>query len=141
MSQERPPPPLPKVSPQKTMAGGIPAVISSMKHVFSEAGIVRGTGTLLKLNQKAGFDCPGCAWPDPDQHRSMTEFCENGAKAIAEEATQKRVSPDFFSRTSISELANQSDYWIGKQGRLTHPMIKKPGSDFYEEISWEDAFD
>lgn len=131
----------PQISAQKKLAGGIPAVVSSLKHTFTEAGVIRGTKTLLNLNQATGFDCPGCAWPDPDKQRSMTEFCENGAKAVAEEATLKRVSPKFFAAHSIAHLSEQSDYWIGKQGRLTHPMVKKAGSSHYEPISWDEAFD
>jgi hypothetical protein len=105
----------------KEAAGGVPAVLSSMKHAYSEMGAVRGTKTMLRLNQKNGFDCPGCAWPDPDGHRSHAEFCENGAKAVAEEATTKRITPEFFAQWSVQQLAEQSDFWLGKQGRLTHP--------------------
>ncbi|MCL4155995.1 UNVERIFIED_CONTAM: hypothetical protein GTU68_014816, partial [Idotea baltica] len=93
------------------------------------------------MNQMTGFDCPGCAWPDPDDKRSLlAEYCENGAKAFAEEATTKRVDPDFFARYSVKELSQGTDLWIGKQGRLTHPMILKPGNTHYEPISWDDAF-
>ncbi len=124
---------------RKKSAGGAPAVLSSMKHILSEMSLVRGTKTLLKVNQSDGFDCPGCAWPDPDE-RSMTEFCENGAKAIAEEATQKRVGSEFFSRYSLAELSQHSDFWLGKQGRLTMPMVLKENASHYEAISWDDAF-
>ncbi|HEX8236188.1 MAG TPA: FdhF/YdeP family oxidoreductase [Abditibacteriaceae bacterium] len=124
----------------KQAAGGVPAVISSMKHAYNEMGVVRGTKTMLRLNQKNGFDCPGCAWPDPDGHRSHTEFCENGAKAVAEEATTKRITPEFFAQWSVQELAEQSDFWLGKQGRLTHPMILRPSSTHYEPIGWDEAF-
>jgi molybdopterin-dependent oxidoreductase alpha subunit len=127
-------------SPQKTVAGGVPAILSSLEHTFGEIGFIRGARSLLHLNQKTGFDCPGCAWPDPDKHRSITEFCENGAKAVAEEATRFRITPQFFSAHSIAELSLKSDYWLGKQGRLTHPMIKRPQSSHYEPISWENAF-
>ena len=130
----------PSISQPKQVAGGIPAVLSSFNHVFPEAGVIRGTQTLLHLNQKDGFDCPGCAWPDPDDRRSMVEFCENGAKAVAEEATKKRVTPEFFAARSIAEISRMSDYLIGKEGRLTHPMIKRPGDTHYREISWADAF-
>jgi molybdopterin-dependent oxidoreductase alpha subunit len=121
-------------------AGGVPAIVNSLKHAIGEAGLVRGTRELLLLNQKHGFDCPGCAWPDPDDKRELTEFCENGAKAVAEEATTKRTTPEFFAAHSVSELASWSDYDIGKAGRLTHPMWLRPGATHYEEISWEDAF-
>jgi molybdopterin-dependent oxidoreductase alpha subunit len=121
-------------------AGGVPAVLSSMKHLYAEAGAVRGAKTILRLNQKGGIDCPGCAWPDPDGHRSPTEFCENGAKAIAEEATLQRVTPEFFAKHSVAELAQQSDYWLGKQGRITHPMLLREGATHYESVSWDEAF-
>jgi len=124
----------------KNAAGGIPAVVSSMRHAWGEAGVVRGTKVLLKLNQKGGFDCPGCAWPDPDGHRSRTEFCENGAKAVAEEATAARVTPKFFAQYTLSELAQQSDFWLGKRGRITHPMVLRASSTRYEPISWDEAF-
>jgi len=81
-----------KIEAPKTIAAGIPAIEKSMEFAWTEAGLVRGTVSLLKLNQKDGFDCPGCAWPDPD-HRSITEFCENGAKAVAEETTTERATP------------------------------------------------
>src|SRR5438270_7136453 len=104
------------------VAGGVPAVVSSIKHALGEAGLVRGTRLLARLNQFEGYDCPGCAWPDPDDRRGTFEFCENGAKAIAEEGTRARVTPEFFARHSVDELSRQSDLWLGKQGRLTHPM-------------------
>jgi molybdopterin-dependent oxidoreductase alpha subunit len=125
--------------PQVT-AGGIPAITNALRHAIGEAGVVNGIKLLRDLNQFAGFDCPGCAWPDPDTHRSVTEFCENGAKAVAEEGTLKRVTPDFFRQWSVSELSRQSDHWLGKAGRLTHPMLLRPGASHYEPISWEDAF-
>jgi len=125
--------------PQVT-AGGIPSITSALQHAIGEAGVVRGTKLLRDLNQFAGFDCPGCAWPDPDTHRSMAEFCENGAKAVAEEGTLKRVTPDFFRQWSVAELSRQSDHWLGKAGRLTHPMVLRAGASHYEPITWEDAF-
>ncbi len=129
-----------KISPQQTVAGGVSAILSSAKHVFKEMGVQRGTRTLLRVNQMGGFDCQGCAWPDPDDERSATEFCENGAKAIAEEATTKKVTPQFFARHSVSELAKQGDFWLGKQGRLTSPMLLKENAEHYEPLSWEQAF-
>jgi molybdopterin-dependent oxidoreductase alpha subunit len=128
-----------QISSQKTVAGGSSAILSSAKHVFKEMGMLKGTQTLLRVNQKDGFDCQGCAWPDPEE-RSATEFCENGAKAISEEATNKKVTPQFFADHSISELALKSDFWLGKQGRLTSPMLLKENSTHYEAISWEKAF-
>jgi molybdopterin-dependent oxidoreductase alpha subunit len=95
---------------------------------------------LSRLNQFDGIDCPGCAWPDPDHHRALNEYCENGVKAVAEEATSKRCTPDFFRSWSVSDLSRQSDYWLGHQGRLTHPMVLRTGSDHYERISWDNAF-
>ncbi|MCK0157189.1 FdhF/YdeP family oxidoreductase [Cellulophaga sp. F20128] len=128
-------------SEPKKVAAGIPAVISSAKHVFSEMGIARGLKALANLNQKDGIDCPGCAWPDPDDERSaIAEYCENGAKAIAEEATTKKLTPDFFTKNSIVELSNLSDYEIGKKGRIAQPMYVPKGGTHYKEISWEDAF-
>lgn len=130
----------PIVTKQKTVAGGIPAIVSSMKFVLGEAGVIRGTRELFHINQKKGFDCPGCAWPDPDGHRSATEFCENGAKAVAEEGTTLRADIDFFKVHSVKELASWSDYHIGKAGRLTHPMVLNEGGTHYEPISWQGAF-
>ncbi|HEX8550395.1 MAG TPA: FdhF/YdeP family oxidoreductase [Abditibacteriaceae bacterium] len=129
-----------EVHPPKTVAGGIPAVASSLKHLMKETGVVRGAKAVRRLNQKGGFDCPGCAWPDPDGHRSHSEYCENGAKAVAEEATTKRVGPEFFARYSLDELAQQSDYWLGKAGRLTHPMLLREGASHYEAVGWDEAF-
>jgi molybdopterin-dependent oxidoreductase alpha subunit len=122
------------------VAGGIPAIVSSLQHALGQAGVMRGTRELLLLNQKHGFDCPGCAWPDPDDKREMTEFCENGAKAVAEEATTRRTPPEFFAAHSVAELAAWSDYEIGKAGRLTHPMWLRPGATHYEAIDWSDAY-
>jgi molybdopterin-dependent oxidoreductase alpha subunit len=122
------------------IAGGIPAIISTAKATWPDMGIVRGTRTLLKLNQVGGVDCPGCAWPEPDAKRSHFEFCENGAKHVAEEATTKRVTPEFFSQWSVADLSVQSDYWLGKQGRITHPMTLRNGATHYEAVSWDEAF-
>ncbi|MBL8207956.1 MAG: FdhF/YdeP family oxidoreductase [Blastocatellia bacterium] len=122
-------------------AGGIPAVISSLKHAFGEMGVVRSFSTLNQMNQKGGFDCMSCAWPDPDGERShLGEYCENGAKAVADEATTKKVTPEFFAQHSIAELSQQSDFWLNKQGRLTHPMVLKQGASHYEPIAWDEAF-
>ncbi len=130
-----------KLSKPRQVAAGIPAILSSIRHVFGAMGIGRGVKTLSKLNQQDGFDCPGCAWPDPDDERSrLGEYCENGVKAIAEEATNKKLDALFFAQHSIASLSTLSDYEIGKKGRIAQPMYVKPGSDFYEEISWENAF-
>ncbi|MDP0490993.1 MAG: FdhF/YdeP family oxidoreductase [Verrucomicrobiota bacterium JB023] len=130
----------PQVKKPKTHAAGPAAVASSLNHVMRTAGPVRGTKALLDLNQKNGFDCPSCAWPDPDDHRAPAEFCENGAKAIASEATQRKVDPAFFARYSIDELQQESDYWHDQQGRLTDPMILREGATHYEPIAWDEAF-
>ena len=122
------------------MAAGIPAVTSSMKHGIQNMGLARSVKTLTMVNQKAGFDCPGCAWPDPE-HRTQFEFCENGAKAVADEATKARVTPEFFSKHSVDELAEKSDMWLNKQGRLTQPMHLKKGTSHYTPISWADALE
>ena len=112
-----------KLGSPKTVAVGLPAVLSSAKHIFGAMNVVRGTKALLTMNQKDGFDCPSCAWPDPDQKRSVAEFCENGAKALADEATTHTASPVLFQRYSVEELAQKSDHWLGQQGRLTQPML------------------
>ena len=129
------------VRPYHHPAAGFGAIKSTMLHTVHEMGAVRGTLTLLKLNQVGGFDCPGCAWPEPGAgHRSHAEFCENGAKAVAAEATTRRVTPEFFREWPVSRLLEQSDYWLESQGRLTHPMHRPPGATHYKPISWDDAF-
>ena len=128
------------VGSPKTAATGFPAVVSSLAHAWSVAGVGRGTRALLTLNQYGGVDCTSCAWPDPDDHRETAEFCENGAKAIAWEADSRRIGAAFFAKYSIDELGQQTDYWHGQQGRLTEPMVLKPGSRHYEPISWDDAY-
>ncbi|SVA21150.1 uncharacterized protein METZ01_LOCUS74004, partial [marine metagenome] len=131
----------PNISSPKQVAAGIPAVISTMFHGLSRMGVVKSISNLSKVNRFDGFDCPGCAWPDPDDHRTQFEFCENGAKAVADEGTRKRASPDFWSRWTVSQLSRKSDRWLNSQGRLTHPMILRPDSVNYEEIAWEEAFE
>ncbi|NCG01487.1 MAG: hypothetical protein GWP25_06820, partial [Euryarchaeota archaeon] len=124
----------------KKLAAGIPAAVSSMKHGVTKMGLVKTVKTLTMVNQQDGFDCPGCAWPDPE-HRTTFEFCENGAKAVADEAMKARVTPDFFSKHSIHSLAKRSDYWLNKQGRISHPVVLEEGESHYKEISWDDALD
>ena len=131
----------PKLSPPKNSAAGIPAVVSTMKYGLTNMGVINSISKLSKVNDFHGFDCPGCAWPDPDDHRSFAEFCENGAKAVSDEATKSRVDSDFWSKWSISELSQKSDFWLNSQGRLTEPMIIHQDSNYYQPISWEDAFD
>jgi molybdopterin-dependent oxidoreductase alpha subunit len=133
-------PALVHIEPPGKVAGGIPSIIATAKSTWSEMGVVRGVRTLLKLNQKTGFDCPGCAWPEPDDDRSYAEFCENGVKHVADEATTKRVTPEFFEKWSVADLSYQSDHWLGKQGRITHPMVLRKGATHYEAISWNQAF-
>ncbi|WP_430333220.1 FdhF/YdeP family oxidoreductase [Rhodococcus sp. ACT016] len=128
------------VSHAKDYAAGVPAVLVSMERAIEQMGIARTARTLTRLNQRHGFDCPGCAWPETPGHRKPAEFCENGAKAVAEEATLRTVTPEFFAAHPISELAGRTDFWLGQQGRLTHPMVVHPGSDHYEPIAWDDAY-
>lgn len=130
-----------QIKPLAKSAGGVRAIVSAAKSAWSEMGPVRGLRTLLKLNQHQGYDCPGCAWPEPDQHRSHAEFCENGAKHVADEATTKRVTPDFFKEWSVADLSLKSDHWLGKQGRITHPMMLRAGATHYEAIDWDEALE
>ncbi len=130
----------PDVTAPQHSAAGLPAVAHSLRVAQRQMGVRRTALTLLKVNQKDGFDCPGCAWPEPDK-RHHAEFCENGAKAVAEEATLRRVTPDFFARHPVSDLARRSGYWLGQQGRLTQPMYLPEGADAYEPVPWERAFD
>jgi molybdopterin-dependent oxidoreductase alpha subunit len=121
-------------------AAGLTSIWETVHRGARDMGVKRSLKTLLSLNQKDGFDCPSCAWPDPDDERKTAEFCENGAKAVASEATRKRITPAFFAQHTIAELLGQSDLWMDQQGRLTHPMVRRPGADRYEAISWNDAF-
>jgi len=122
-------------------AAGITGVKVAVQHVFSEMGPARGLKALFNLNQKGGVDCPSCAWPDPDDDRSsIGEYCENGAKAIAEEATSKKLTASFFEKYSVAELAELNDYEIGKKGRLAEPMYLPEGATHYQPISWNEAF-
>jgi molybdopterin-dependent oxidoreductase alpha subunit len=130
----------PEVKSIPKVAGGAASALTAARFTFSEMGVVRGTRTLLQLNQKQGIDCPGCAWPEPDGERSHFEFCEEGAKHVADEGTRKRVTAEFFAKWSVGELAAQSDLWLNQQGRITHPMILREGASHYEPIRWNDAF-
>ncbi|MFD4116995.1 FdhF/YdeP family oxidoreductase [Streptomyces niveus] len=136
----------PRVAAPRDSAAGLPAVAHSLRVAQQQMGVTRAARTLLKVNQKDGFDCPGCAWPEGD-HRHTAEFCENGAKAVAEEATLRRVTPDFFAAHPVADLATRSGYWLGQQGRITQPMLLErggadgtAGGDRYEPVSWERAF-
>jgi molybdopterin-dependent oxidoreductase alpha subunit len=129
------------VGRRKRSVAGAPAVVKALKMAGEQMGVRRTALTLSRLNQDPGFDCPGCAWPDPDpEHRHRAEFCENGVKAVAEEATLRRVDRAFFADHPIAELAERSDYWLGQQGRLTEPMHRPRGATHYQPISWDDAF-
>jgi len=130
-----------RITAPAQLAAGLKSVLKAAEVTIKEPGLARGVAALSHLNQFDGIDCPGCAWPDPDHDRSLNEYCENGVKAIAEEATSKRCTPEFFARWSISDLSKQSDYWLGHQGRLTHPMVLREDGDHYEPISWDDAFE
>lgn len=123
----------------KRWAAGLPGVAAAMRVVQQEAGLIEGNRTLLSLNQKGGFDCPSCAWPDP-KHRSTFEYCENGAKAVAWETTKKRVTPGFLAQHSIADLLQQTDHWLELQGRLTRPVVRHRGATHYTPISWNEAF-
>ncbi len=129
------------VTPPKKWAAGVPAVVHALEYSLQETSPRRTGETLLTMNQVGGIDCPGCAWADPSPgHRHVNEYCENGAKHINDEATLRRIGPDFFRKHTVSELGRRSDKWLNQQGRLTEPMVKRPGSDSYEPISWSDAF-
>ena len=128
-----------KLSKLKSTAAGIPAVISSTVHSIKKMGPMKTIKTLKMVNQKDGFDCPGCAWPDPE-HRSPFEFCENGAKAVADEAMKANVNRKFFAKYTVKELSQMSDFWLNSQGRIAEPMYLKRGESNYKPISWSNAF-
>ncbi len=132
---------LPKKRTPSKSAAGLPAIISTAKHGIGKMGVIGSVANLSKVNKFSGFDCPGCAWPDPDTKRTFAEFCENGAKAIADEGTRKRADPKFWSKWTVSELSKKPDYWLNMQGRITHPLILRDDSEYYQEIPWEEAFD
>jgi molybdopterin-dependent oxidoreductase alpha subunit len=129
------------VGHQKEYAAGVKAVSVSMQRALGHMGPKRTAQTLIKLNQADGFDCMSCAWPDPEVgHRHAAEFCENGAKAVAEEATTARATPELFATHSIADLDRHSEWWLGQQGRITQPMVKRPGATHYTPIDWDSAF-
>jgi molybdopterin-dependent oxidoreductase alpha subunit len=130
---------LPREGKRSLTAAGFHAIVETMK--FAAGSPSRSLRSLVVLNKKGGFDCPSCAWPDPDGRRHPAEFCENGAKAVAWETTDKRVGPDFFGKYSIAELASHPEQWVGDQGRLAQPMVLRRGSQHYEPIAWDDAFE
>ncbi|MCH9669376.1 MAG: FdhF/YdeP family oxidoreductase [Actinomycetia bacterium] len=130
-----------QVSGREEEAAGVKAVIVSLQRALESMGLLRTAVTLSRLNQRHGFDCPGCAWPEEHGGRKLAEFCENGAKAVAEEATKRVVTREFFARHSIADLQNQPEFWLSQQGRLTEPMVLRPGDEHYRPISWDDAFE
>ncbi|MCB0579411.1 MAG: FdhF/YdeP family oxidoreductase [Phaeodactylibacter sp.] len=122
-------------------AAGFPALAAALTQAGRYMAPADAVRTMFRLNQKGGFDCPGCAWPDPDDERSaLGEYCENGVKAIAEEAQKKTIGRSFFARHSVSEMLRWSDFEIGKKGRLAEPMVLREGATHYAPISWEAAF-
>lgn len=124
-----------------THAAGYLGVREALKHTFKEMGVLRSMRTLLSMNQKDGFDCPSCAWPDPEHPSPVAEYCENGAKALGDEATTSHIGADFFQKNSVEELSQLTDFQLNKFGRLIEPMVLKPGSVHYEPISWEESFE
>lgn len=125
----------------KDAAAGVTGVRVALQRALGHMGVKRSASTLLDLNQADGFDCMSCAWPDPDpENRHTAEFCENGAKAVAEEATRDRATPEFFAQHSIADLDSHDELWLGQQGRITHPMVKRPGATHYEPLPWDEAF-
>ncbi|MGB8771764.1 MAG: molybdopterin-dependent oxidoreductase, partial [Candidatus Korobacteraceae bacterium] len=129
-----------KVGAASEEAAGIPAIWNTMLYGIGDMGPLRSPEAFLKINQVTGFDCQSCAWPSPDKKRKVFEFCENGAKAVSDESTKKRIGPDFFARYSIAELAAKSDYWLNQQGRLTSPMVRHANATHYQPITWPEAF-
>ncbi len=128
-----------EVGSPKVWAAGVPGVTHSMGPAFKEMGVARSLTLVTDMNQKDGFDCMSCAWPDPD-HRKTFEFCENGAKAVTWEATPVTIPTSFWAENSITSLWDKSEYWLGMQGRLIEPLYKPKGKDNYEPISWDNAF-
>ena len=128
-----------EVSEPETWAAGVPGITHSMGPAVKQMGVSRSLKTLTSMNQKDGFDCMSCAWPDPD-HRKTLEFCENGAKALTWEATPVKVPSNFWAEHPVSDLLTKSGYWLGMQGRLIEPVYKPAGKDHYQPISWDDAF-
>lgn len=129
-----------RVTSPKKQAAGVTAVGIGLGRAIADMGLLRTARTLTRVNQAHGFDCPGCAWPEPTGHRRPAEFCENGAKAVAEEATLNTAGPEFFANHSVAELADKSGYWLGRQGRITEPMVLRPDDTHYRPISWSDAY-
>ncbi|RXG11953.1 molybdopterin-dependent oxidoreductase alpha subunit [Leeuwenhoekiella aestuarii] len=121
-------------------AAGMLGVKEALKHGFKEMGVLRSMGALLKMNQKDGFDCPSCAWPDPENRSLVAEYCENGAKALADEATTAKADAGLFKKWTVEELSQLSDYELNKFGRLIEPLVLRPNSVHYEPITWTEAY-
>lgn len=130
----------PRLGEAEHVAAGLKAIGEGARVTFKQMGPIRGLKTWLEVNKKDGFDCQSCAWPSPDGKRHLFEFCENGAKAFASEATHRHVTAEFFRNHSIAKMSEQSDYWLEQQGRLVEPMVKREGASHYEPISWDEAF-
>jgi len=129
-----------RVSAPLTVAAGLRSIRATATSAYVKMGAARATRGLLALNQKGGIDCQSCAWPDPDGKRTVAEFCESGAKALADENTKKRITAEFFAKHSVADLWHHDDYWLNGQGRLTEPVLLRKGGTHYEPISWAEAF-
>ena len=129
----------PVFAPYNPPAGGWGDLRATANALREQSIVLKGSKTLLSMNQPDGFDCPGCAWPDP-RHTSSFEFCENGAKAVAWELTKHRVTREFFATHTVRQLELESDYWLEQQGRLTEPMRYDPATDHYVPVGWDEAF-
>ncbi|WP_120005522.1 FdhF/YdeP family oxidoreductase [Nesterenkonia muleiensis] len=131
-----------EVSDPKGYAAGLKAVKVSFDRGLEQGGVSRTVRSMYRVNQPGGVDCPGCAWPESiTGHRKKVEFCENGVKALAEENTQRIVTPEWWARHPISELEGRTEYWLGQSGRITHPMVIREGEEHYSPISWAEAFE
>ena len=130
---------IPVFAPYNPPAGGWGALRATARALREQSIVLKGSEALLSMNQPEGFDCPGCAWPDP-RHTSSFEFCENGAKAVAFELTKHRVTREFFATHAVRELEQESDYWLEQQGRLTEPMRYDAATDHYVPVDWAEAF-
>lgn len=128
-----------QIKKYKGPAGGWGALKAVTKSWWGSENAIKNIRTMLKTNQNGGFDCPGCAWGE-SPHSSKVNFCENGAKAVNWEATNRFVDPEFFAEHSVTSLSSQTDYWLEYQGRITHPMKYDAASDHYIPIEWDEAF-
>lgn len=125
--------------PMRVAAGPL-GVQAALRHSFKEMGVVRSMTALLDMNQQDGFSCPSCAWPDPEKPSKIAEYCENGAKALADEATTAQIGADFFRQHSVEALSLLTDYELNKFGRLIEPLVLREGSIHYEPIGWQEAY-